>query len=191
MKKIIFIFQILLIYLLNTNISLADLKKKLINQLTATKTISFDFKQKIAEKEEIGFCSIKYPLLMKCDYQNKKEKSIIANGKSVAVIKKKYKKIYRYPIKSTPLFTILKKERIFNIIRNNQPSEIDSNKIEFNFVGAKSNNIKIYFDPNSLQLKGWETTDAYSNNVIFIMNNLKVNNVIEDSFFRIPKEDEL
>ena len=57
-----------------------------------TKTLSFDFKQKIAEKEEIGNCYIKYPLLMKCNYKNSKQKSIIANGKTIVVIKKNIKK---------------------------------------------------------------------------------------------------
>ena len=173
------------------NTSSADLQKDLINSLTATKTMSFNFKQKIAEKEESGKCFIKYPLLMKCDYQNIKQKSIIANGKTLAVIKKKYKKIYYYPIKRTPLFTILKKEKIMSIIRNSQPSKIDANIIEFEFIGKKTNKLKIYFDKNSLQLKGWKTIDAYSNNVIFVITNLKINNSIDDNFFKIPREEDL
>ena len=93
-KNIIFFLKIFFIYLYFTNASFGDLQKKLINKLTATKTLSFDFKQKIEEKEEVGNCFIKYPLLMKCNYQNLKQKSIISNGKTVAIIKKKYKKIY-------------------------------------------------------------------------------------------------
>ena len=81
--------------------------------MEATNTLSFDFRQKIAEKEEIGKCYIKYPLLMKCDYEDLKKKSVISNGRTVAIIKKKYKKIYYYPIKTTPLFTILKKKTNF------------------------------------------------------------------------------
>ena len=41
---------------------------------------------------------------MKCEYKNSKQKTIISNGKTVAIIKKKYKKIYLYPIKKTPFF---------------------------------------------------------------------------------------
>ena len=88
-KKTIFDSQIFVIYFLFINISFADLRTNLINKITATKTLSFDFKQKIAEKEEVGSCVIKYPLLMKCDYENFKQKSIISNGKSVVIIKKK------------------------------------------------------------------------------------------------------
>lgn len=175
----------------SVSVSLADLQKNLINKLTATKTLSFDFKQKISDKEEIGNCFIKYPLLMKCNYQNLKQKTIISNGKTVAIIKKKYKKIYYYPIKLTPLFFILKKEKIINLIRKNQPTEINAGLIEFEFIDQKTNKVKILFDKNSLEFKGWKTKDVYSNNVSFTINNLKINNQIIDDFFKIPKEEDL
>ena len=190
-KKLFFLLNIFFIYLFSVSTSLADLQKNLINKLTATKTLSFDFKQKISDKEEIGNCFIKYPLLMKCNYQNLKQKTVISNGKTVAVIKKKYKKIYKYPLKSTPLFFILKKEKIINLIRKTQPTEINSNLIVFKFINQKKNIVKILFDKNSLDLKGWQTKDAYSNDVSFIINNLKINNQIVDDFFKIPREEDL
>ena len=190
-KKIIFLFQIFVISFLSINISFADIQTNLINKITATKTLSFNFKQKIAEKEEVGRCVIKYPLLMKCDYENFKQKSIISNGKTVAVIKKKYKKIYYYPIRTTLLFTILQKEKILKLIRNNKPTIINSNLIEFGLIEKKSNKFKIFFEKNSLEFKGWETKDAYSNNVSFIISNLKTNMIIDDKFFKIPKEEDL
>ena len=190
-KKIIFLFQIFVIYFVPTNISFADLQTNLINKITATKTLSFNFKQKIAEKEEIGSCLIKYPLLMKCDYENSKQKSIISNGKTVAVIKKKYKKIYYYPIKITPFFTILQKEKIINLIRNNKPTKINSSLIEFELIEKKSDKLRIFFDKNSLEFKGWKTKDAYSNDVSFAISNLKTNKIIADDFFKIPNEDDL
>ncbi len=190
-KKLFFLFNIFFIYLFLVSITFADLQKNLINKLTATQTLSFNFKQKIADKEEIGNCFIKYPLLMKCNYQNLKQKTIISNGKKVAVIKKKYKKIYSYPIKSTPLFFILKKDKIINLIRKTQPIEINSNLIKFEFIDKKTNKVKIFFDKNSLEFKGWETKDVYSNNVSFIIDNLKTNNQIMDDFFKIPKEEDL
>ena len=190
-KKIIFLFQIYLIYFLSINIAFADLQTNLINKITAIKTLSFNFKQKIADKEEVGSCVIKYPLLMKCDYKNLKQKSIISNGKSVAVIKKKYKKIYRYPIRTTPLFTLLQKEKILNLIKNNKPTIINSSLVEFELIKKKINKLKIFFDKNSLELRGWETKDAYSNNVSFIISNLKTNMIYDDDLFKIPKEDDL
>ena len=190
-KKLIFLFQIIFIYIIFVSISFADLQKKLINKITATKTLSFNFKQKIAEKEEMGSCVIKYPLLMKCDYENFKQKSIISNGKTVVIIKKKYKKIYYYPVKTTPLFTILQKSKILNLVRNNRPTKINSSRIEFEFIEKKSNKLKIFFDKTTLEFKGWETKDAYSNNVSFIILDLKTNKIIDDEFFRIPNEKDL
>ena len=105
--------------------------------------------------------------------------------------KKKYKKIYYYPIKTTQLFTILKKEKILYVIRNNKPTKIDSNLIEFELIEKKSNKLNIFFDRDSLEFKGWETTDIYSNNVNFAINDLKTNEIIEDEFFKIPKEEDL
>ena len=77
------------------------------------------------------------------------------------------------------------------MIRKNQPTEISSNLIIFKFIDKKKNIIKILFDKNSLDLKGWQTKDAYSNDVSFIINNLKINNQIVDDFFKIPREEDL
>ena len=128
---------------------------------------------------------------MKCDYENFKQKSVISNGKTVVVIKKKYKKIYYYPIRTTLLFTILQKERILNLIKNSKPTKISSSLIEFELIEKKSNKLKIFFDKTTLEFKGWETKDAYSNNVSFIILDLKTNKIIDDEFFKIPNEEDL
>jgi len=190
-KKLFFLLKIFFLFLLSTKIILADLQKNLINKLTATQTLTFDFKQKIADKEEIGNCFVKYPLLMKCNYKNSKGKTIISNGKTLAIIKKKYKKIYLYPIKSTPLSFILEKEKIIDLIRKSDPAELNSDLIGFIFSDKKTNKVKILFDKNSLELRGWETNDAYSNKVNFEINNLIINNQIVDNFFKIPQEKDL
>ena len=191
LKKLYFFFNISFIYFFTVSTSAADLQKNLINKLTATSTLTFNFKQTISDKEEIGKCFIKYPLLMKCNYQNTKQKIIISNGKTVAIIKNKIKKIYLYPIKSTPLFYILRKEEIIKLVRNNKPTKINSNIIEFKFSDNKNSNLKLFFDKSSLSFKGWETKDAYSNNVLFLINNLKINDPILDEVFILPQEKDL
>jgi len=190
-KSFYTLFFTFVIYLFNAGNVFADLQKNIIDKLTLTETLSFDFNQKISDKEEIGKCFIKYPLLMRCNYHNPKKKIIISNGKTVAIIKKKYKKIYYYPIKTTPLFFILKKEKIINLIKSTKPELEGSNLIVFEFVDKKTNKIKIFFEKNSLVFKGWETKDAYSNKVNFIMKNLVINNQIVDNFFKIPDKEDL
>ena len=78
-----------------------------------------------------------------------------------------------------------------NLIRKTKPVEIIPNLIKFQFMDKKKNKIKIFFDKNSLEFKGWETKDAYSNDVSFVINNLKTNEKIADDFFKIPKEEDL
>lgn len=190
-KKNFFFLKILILYSLFINVSYADIQKQIINKVTSIKTLSFDFEQQIDDKKEVGKCAIKYPLLMKCDYYNLKQKTIISNGKTLAVIKKKYKRVYLYPLKSTLLFQILRKGEIFNLIRNNEPKTLDSNLIVFTAVGTKNETLKILFDKKSLELRGWKTVDAYSNKVTFLMSNLIINQKIEDKFFKIPQESDL
>jgi len=190
-KKKNIIFLILFFFFLFLNNSQASLQEKLILKMKETETLSFNFVQKIADNKEVGICFIKYPLLMKCNYKNEKKKIIISNGKTVAVIKKKYKKIYYYPLKSTPLFTILEKEKILNLIKNNNPTKIDSKIIQYELIDKNSKILKLFFDKITFEFKGWETIDAYSNVVSFSINNLKENIQINNNFFKIPKEEDL
>ena len=189
-KKLIFLFQIIFIYTIFISISFADLQKKLINKITATKTLSFNFKQKIAEKVEFGNCYIKYPLLMKCEYP-KKKKSIITNGKKLAIVKRRYKKIYYYPLKKTPLFYLLNKENILNVIQNYEPTLINSNIIEYELTDNNLSKVNIFFDKNSLEFLGWKTMDAYSNEVNFLIRNIETNIPIKNEIFKIPREEDL
>jgi len=177
-------------YFLFFNNSEANLQEKLLNKYKTINTLSFDFTQKIGDKIEFGNCYIKYPLLMKCEYP-KKKKIIITNGKKLAIVKKRYKKIYYYPLKKTPLFYILNKESILNVIKNYQPSLINSNLIEYELKDNNSNKINIFFDKNSLELSGWKTIDAYANEVNFLLRNIETNIPINNKIFKIPKEEDL
>ena len=177
-------------YFLFFNNSEANLQEKLLNKYKTINTLSFDFTQKIGDKVEFGNCYIKYPLLMKCEYP-KKKKIIITNGKKLAIVKKRYKKIYYYPLKKTPLFYILNKESILNVIKNYQPSLINSNLIEYELKDNNSNKINIFFGKNSLELSGWKTIDPYANEVNFLLRNIETNIPINNKIFKIPKEEDL
>ena len=189
-KKLNIIFLTFFFYLFFVNFSQANFQEKLINKYKTINTLSFDFTQKIGEKVEFGNCYIKYPLLMKCEYP-KKKKSIIANGKRFVIVKKKYKKIYHYSLKKTPLIYLLKKEIILNLIENSEPSNVDSNIIEYELIGNNLNKIKIFFDKNTLELLGWKTIDVYSNEVSFLFRNIETNILIKNEIFKIPKEEDL
>tara|TARA_B100001559_G_C16420548_1_gene584863 strand:- start:443 stop:1018 length:576 start_codon:yes stop_codon:yes gene_type:complete len=189
-KIIIFTFYFLILVFLNSTAN-ASLENELIKKFTSINTLSFNFIQKISEEEEVGRCFIKYPLRMKCNYNNLKQKSIIVNGKTVAIIKKKYKRIYLYPLKITPLYTILQKNTILNIVKTQKPVIDNLNLITYEASDKDNNKLKIFFDKKSLDLKGWETKDIYSNKVNFMVFDLEINKIIDDNFFKIPKESEL
>ena len=189
-KKFNFVLLTALICLFFINHSQANFQEKLINKYKIVNTLHFDFIQKIGEKVEFGNCYIKYPLLMKCEYP-KKKKSIIANGKKFAIVKKRYKKIYHYPLKKTPLFYLLKKENILNLVQNYEPITIDSNILEYELIENNSNKLKVFFDKNSLELLGWKTVDAYSNEVSFFLKNTETNILIKNEIFKIPREEDL
>ncbi len=189
-KKINLILFLISFYFFFVNNSQANTQAELINKYKTTDTLSFNFVQSIGDKIETGNCYIKYPLLMKCEYP-KKKKSIIANGKKFAIIKRRYKKVYYYPLKKTPLFYLLNKENVLNVIQNYKPSLVNSDVIEFELTDSSANKIKIFFDKNSLDLAGWKTIDAYSNEVNFVIKNIKTNIVIEKEIFKIPREEDL
>ena len=177
-------------YFFLLNFSQANIQEELIKKYKEVNTLSFNFTQKIGDKIEIGNCYIKYPLLMKCEYP-KKKKIIISNGKMLAIVKNRYKKIYQYPLKKTALFYILNKENILNIIQNYEPSNMNSDTIEYELKDSNANKINIFFDKNSLLLSGWKTIDAYSNEVNFLIENIETNIFVENKIFKIPKEEDL
>ena len=190
LKKLNIIFLSFFLFFSLVNFSKANIEEKLLNKYKSINTLHFDFIQKIGEKVDFGNCYIKYPLLMKCEYP-KKKKSIIANGKKFAIVKRRYKKIYYYPLKKTPLFFLLKKENILNLVQNYEPIVLDSNVVRYEVVDNNLNKLKVFFDKNSLELLGWKTTDAYSNEVSFFIENTKTNILIKNEIFKIPREEDL
>ena len=181
---------VIFFYFFFLNISQANFQEQLINKYKKINTLSFNFTQKIGDKTEIGNCYIKYPLLMKCEYP-KKKKIIISNGKMLAIVKNRYKKIYQYPLKKTALFYILNKENILNLIQNYEPLNMNDEAIEYELIDSDSNKINIFFDKNSLLLSGWKTIDSYSNEVNFLIKNVETNIFFENKIFKIPKEEDL
>ena len=58
-------------------------------------------------------------------------------------------------------------------------------------LNQNSNKLDIFFDSNSFLLSRWKTTDAYSNEVDFLIKNIETNIPIKNKTFRIPREEDL
>tara|TARA_Y100001970_G_scaffold164487_1_gene200985 strand:+ start:6953 stop:7510 length:558 start_codon:yes stop_codon:yes gene_type:complete len=181
--KFFFLFFILIF-----NISFAaqaSIKKEIINNFKKIKNISFNFKQTIGEKTEIGNCIIEYPKKIYCKYDNFKKKIIVSNGKSLVIKNRAINQYFRYPLNKTPLNILLNKDYIIK-----EMEKIDGkvvNEKYYNFLLKQSENeINIFFDINSYDLIGWQTEDIYQNLVVTYIYNIEKNNVIKKKYFQLP-----
>ena len=77
------------------------------------------------------------------------------------------------------------------MIENYEPTHIDQSVIEYELIENNSNKLKIFFNRNSLELSGWKTIDAYSNEVSFLIRNIETNISIKNEIFKIPREEDL
>ena len=61
-----------------------------------------------------------------------------------------------------------------------------SYKVEINnYFEYENNLIKVFFDKESYEIKGWTTTDIYLNKVETKLSYIETNIMIDDSLFRI------
>ena len=192
LKKNFFISIIFLIFFIQNSYSFYNKEKVTINYikeiLIKTNSLSFDFRQKINDKVEVGSCLVKYPKLMHCYYDNKAEKELISDGYTFAIYKKKYNKIYLYPLITLTLNHLLNKEFILKQLtpNNHKQLKIKDEVIEFE-VYNKKQKIIVLLSRETKDLLGWKTTDIFQNDVEFVVYDVKKNVPIEESEFKIPK----
>lgn len=192
LKKTFFISLILLNFFTQNSYSFHSEEKIIITKIKKvfikTNSLSFNFIQKINNKIEKGRCLIKYPKLMHCYYNNKAKKELISDGYTFAIYKKKYNKIYLYPLITLPLNHLLNKEFILKelVPENHKRLKITDKTIELE-VYNKKQKIDVSFNPKTFDLLGWKTSDIFQNNVEFIVYDIKKNILIEKDKFKIPK----
>tara|TARA_B110000444_G_scaffold246804_1_gene268727 strand:- start:809 stop:1363 length:555 start_codon:yes stop_codon:yes gene_type:complete len=184
MKKIIFIFLINIFFTIN---ALSSTKEELINNLTKTNNLNFDFEQNINGKIETGNCTLEYPKKIFCNYNLKNKKIMVSDGNSL-VIKTKSGSYYRYPLKKTPLNYILDKNFLLNEIKKLKERIVDDKFINFKIIKNESE-INIFFDKKSLNLVGWQTMDIYQNLNITYLSTIKKNQVLKKKLFELPNQD--
>ena len=160
--------------------------EKIKESLIETNSLSFFFEQKINDKIELGSCLIKYPKLMHCYYDNKAKKELISDGYTFAIYKKKYNKIYLYPLITVSLKHLLDKDFILKELSYMRTMKMTDKIIEYEIYNKKQKFIVI-FDSKTFEISGWKTIDIFQNDVEFIIYNVKKNIVIEKDEFKIPR----
>ncbi len=168
---------------MSTSIS-ANEKDQIISQLNKLNSLEFTFNQLINEKTEKGSCLLEFPGKLKCNYLDDKEKELIINNKRLAITQKRYNKTYYYPISKSPFLNILYKDKLLEIVRSGK-LELSNQIIKLIYFG--DNEITVFFDKKSLDLKGWQIVDQYNNNINFLLKIIAKNDIFKENTFRIPK----
>ena len=177
-------YKILTIFiLLSVNLS-ADEKDQIVTQLNNLNSLEFTFDQVVNDKTEKGSCLLEFPGKLKCDYFDDKKKELIINKKRLAITQKRYNKTYFYPISKSPFLNILYKDKLLEIVKSGK-LELSDQIIKL--VYLDDNEITVFFDKKTLDLKGWQIIDQYNNNINFSLKIVAKNDVFKKGTFKIPE----
>ena len=176
------------IFFFYSSIVFANITDDIVKKLSETNNITFEFDQIINNQSETGKCLLVFPGKLRCIYNDKDEKEILIKNKSLYVIKHKFKRLYRYPIKSSAFNIILSKERIFKNLKLINNSNIKETTSSY-FYEIKEDSgiyIKIFFNKKTKMLEGWETISYNQEPVKFVIINPEINQIINEKFI-LPK----
>tara|TARA_Y100000741_G_scaffold196993_1_gene149775 strand:+ start:291 stop:848 length:558 start_codon:yes stop_codon:yes gene_type:complete len=163
----------------------ASTKSEIINNFKLTENLRFDFIQKIGKKIEKGECTIAYPKKILCKYNDRYNKILVSNGKSLVINSDRNNQYYRYRLDKTPLNLILDRNFLINEMKNSETLTSSSlNHYSFKIIYEKST-IIIHFDKSNLNIIGWTTNDIYQNKVETRISNIKTNLMIDKNIFKI------
>ena len=180
-NKLIFLFLLFSIVEASANV-----KERIIKNLETTNNLTFNFEQNVNGKTENGHCALSYPQKIFCKYNLKNKKILVSNGKSI-VIKTK-SSYYLYPLERTPLNLILNKKFLVNKIKNLNERVLDNKFVNFKFF-EEDFEVNIFFDYNTLNLIGWQTTDIYQNLSITFLDSVKKNQKLNSNLFNLPQQN--
>jgi len=161
----------------------ANQKDQIVTQLNNLNSLEFTFDQLVNEKLEQGSCLLKFPGKLKCEYFDNKQKELIINNKRLAITQKRYNKTYHYPISKSPFLNILYKDKLLEIVES---GKLELTEQLIKLIYLDENEIIVFFDRKTLDLKGWEIIDQYNNNINFSLNIVSKNDTYKKGTFKIP-----
>ena len=175
-------FLFLLIIFVSSTNTYADVAKKIINNLEKTSNYNFNFIQKINNKKETGNCILVFDRKLNCKYDNS-GKILISDGKNLIIKNKNSDFPNFYKLKNTSFYKLLDKNYLINQLKSGDIK----NKKEKMFLKLNYQNIdiKVFFDNKKLFLKGWETTDIYSNSVLTEISIIEINKAVNEDIFDV------
>jgi len=180
-------FKILIIFIYFFNFFFsahANDKQNIIDRLSKIRNFSFSFEQTSGKKRETGTCLLEFDKKLKCNYNDKLQKEIVINNKTLVILHKKNEKIYFYPISKSPFLNILVKDKLITLI---QKSELILNKnIKLVYLDDNQRIITVFFEKKNYELTGWIIEDEFQSQIYFSLKIENINDEISKDYFKIP-----
>ena len=162
----------------------SDVTQQIISNLEKAKNYYFRFSQQINQNKETGNCILVFDRKINCEYDNS-GKILVSDGKNLIIKNRNSDSPNFYKLENTSFYKILDKQYLINqIIKNNIKSEHGRLFTNLNYQNI---DIKIFFDEEKLQIKGWKTTDIYNNSVSTEITINEVNKIINENIFDLKK----
>ena len=162
----------------------ANEKESIIDRLSEIKNFSFNFEQTTKEKVETGHCLLEFDKKLKCIYNDKIQKEIIINNKTLVILQKKYNKVYYYPVSQSLFVNILSKDKLISLIKKSDLKL--SENIELVYSDKNQRIITVFFEKKNYGLIGWLVEDEFQNKIHFSLKIENINSVIDKNYFKIP-----
>ena len=179
----LFSIYISIFFFLTTNVY-SDVTKKIINNLEKASNYGFKFTQRINQNKETGYCILVFNRKINCLY-DRSGKILVSDGKNLIVKNINSNNSNFYKLKNTSFYKILDKQYLINqITKKNVKNEYGKLFTNLNYQNI---DIKIFFDEEKLQIKGWKTTDIYNNSVLTEITIKEVNKIINENIFDLKK----
>ena len=179
----LFSIYISIFFLVTTNVY-SDVTKKIINNLEKASNYGFKFTQRINQNKETGYCILVFNRKINCIY-DRSGKILVSDGKNLIVKNINSNNSNFYKLKNTSFYKILDKQYLINqITKKNVKNEYGKLFTNLNYQNI---DIKIFFDEEKLQIKGWKTTDIYNNSVLTEITIKEVNKIINENIFDLKK----
>ena len=188
-KKIIFFSFFFFISVLAQSKNNEDFVEKFITRFKTISNIKFDFIQTNDELVETGNCFISYPKKLICRYAGSDRKEVIIKKNTLAIIKRKYRRVYYYRVTNSPFATILDKDKIIKQIKNIKNILLKDNLLTIEFNNPKDNSLlQLFVNKDTLDIAGWRTTGYDQQSISFSIQNSEINVDIKEKF-EIPNFD--
>ena len=187
LKKIIFFILFFFIPLTAQSKNNSEIIKKFTEKFETINNIKFDFIQTSNDSSETGTCFLSYPKKLICRYAGDEKKEIIIKNNTLAIIKRKYQRVYYYRVSDSPFATILDKEKIIEQITNIKNISSQDGRLFFEFNNKNNtSSLQLFLNEDTLDIVGWKTTGYDQQTIVFKIKNSQINTDTVEKF-EIPE----